>query len=95
MDVRSEPGRVRVMEADRRSLVLIFESSQIAPSRLLSCMQYKFFARARRFGRRAIGVPIGVYIAGIAAAVALAMLLVLLALLVELLATRGALDNRA
>jgi ATP-binding cassette, subfamily B, bacterial len=56
-------------------------------------MQYKFFARARRFGRRAIGVPIGVYIAGIAAAVALAMLLVLMALLVELLANRGALDT--
>ncbi len=56
-------------------------------------MQYKSFARARRFGRRSIGVPLGVFIAGIAAAVALALLLVLLALLVELLATRGATGN--
>ncbi len=56
-------------------------------------MQYKSFARARRFGRRSIGVPLGVFIAGIAAAVALALLLVLLALLVELLATRGATSN--
>lgn len=53
-------------------------------------MQYKSFARARRFGRRAVGAPLSVYIAGIAAALALAMLLVLMALLVALLATRGA-----
>lgn len=52
-------------------------------------MRFPSFARARRFGRHAVGLPWWVYLTGIASALALACLILVLPLLAELLATSG------
>jgi ABC-type multidrug transport system fused ATPase/permease subunit len=47
-------------------------------------MRYKSFARARKFGRRSIYLPLAVYVSGVAAAFALSILVLLVPLAIEL-----------
>lgn len=55
-------------------------------------MLYPAFDRARRFGRRMVGIPLAAYLSGIFSAAVLTLLVLLFPLLGELLADRGTLE---